>query len=107
MTICSYLRSKRCLSACCYVRKKWIDSEDIPKVGLDNVVQEGERFRIKNKKEFWAGGVCTFLDEETLLCDIAHKMPLKCQLYNCYGESGFERFMDEVNYYRKQRGFNP
>ena len=107
MTICSYLRSKHCRSACCYRRKKWVDLDEVSKIGLENVVQEGERYRLRNKEEFWAGGICAFLDEETLLCDIVHKMPLKCQIHNCYGELDIERFLEEVDHYRKKRGLTP
>jgi Fe-S-cluster containining protein len=107
MTICSYLKSKRCSSACCYRRKKRVGLDEVAKIGLEFLVKEGETFYLRNKEEFWAGGVCTFLDEETLLCDIAHKMPLKCQIHNCYGMPNIERFLEEVHHYRKKRGLIP
>ncbi|MBT4805101.1 YkgJ family cysteine cluster protein [Candidatus Woesearchaeota archaeon] len=107
MTICKYSRSHYCLSACCYKTKKIIVSEEIDEIGLENVVKKNDKHYLKNKEGFWAGGVCTFLDEETCLCDISHNMPYKCQLYTCYGEPGFEEFWQEVRHFRKKRGLLP
>ena len=105
MTICSGPWAKNCKSACCYISKKPVEEFEIEKLGLENVVKRGDKYYLKNKEEFWAGGVCTFLDEETSLCEVSYNIPLWCGEFNCYGFPGFDDFWQEVRHFRKKRGF--
>ena len=107
MTICEYSKSHYCRSACCYIANKRVLPEEVESLGLENVVKRGDKYFLKNKKEFWAGGVCVFLDEETSLCDINYKLPFFCSEFNCYGYPGFDEFWQEVRHFRKKRGLTP
>ncbi|MBT4936111.1 hypothetical protein HOL21_00535 [Candidatus Woesearchaeota archaeon] len=101
-SICNGPKARYCRSACCYIKNKPVHTSEVEDLGLENIVEKRGGLYLKNKDKF---GTCIFLDEDSLLCEIALQIPFWCQTYTCFGHKGMDKFVEEVWYHRKKKGF--
>ena len=74
MTKCNDYKSHYCLNACCYIARKEVKEWEIDEIGLENIIQRGDKYLLKNNPET---GACVLLNEEKGLCTIYEKRPVQ------------------------------
>jgi Fe-S-cluster containining protein len=84
--------------------KKRVRPKEVESLGLENLVQSGKHYYLRNKTHPLFGP-CVFLDEEERKCSIYSRRPLICRRYNCVGIPNINNMIEEARYSRKKRGF--
>ena len=102
---CSGIKNNYCLAACCYLYQKRVTQEEAVELGLENIIEVGQRFYLKSKEEKGIGA-CVFLDEQVNQCTIQGQKPGICKIWICDYENAwaFYQLWEEVRYYRKKKG---
>jgi Fe-S-cluster containining protein len=92
MVICNGPNSNICRSACCYNTRKRVYEFEVDRIGREFVdpIPRSKEFAIKSKEDSRA---CTFLDEQTHLCDLAEDMPIRCWNFTCGGIRGYGQYL--------------
>ncbi len=100
MTKCNDYKSHYCLNACCYIARKEVKEWEIDEIGLENIIQRGDKYLLKNNPET---GACVLLNEEKGLCTIYEKRPVVCAIYSCQGDTSIQYRAQEIAFMRKKK----
>lgn len=80
MALCSDVKAAYCCNACCYIKWKPVRKNEVPRIGLENIVFRGNVTYLRNQP---GSNACVFLDVEEGRCKIYEKRPDNCAIFSC------------------------